>query len=221
MGVTGLCLFAFVVGHMVGNLQVFLGPEAINRYAHFLQSTGELLWLVRLAMLSIVGLHIWSAVVLTLENRAARPVRYTQDVFYGASYASRTMIGSGFVIAAFVLFHLLHYTVQVKGVNLTGQDFTTFETTLKNGTVTHDVFKMMVVGFSNVWVSLFYVVAVSLLSLHLGHGIGALFQSLGLKNDVWTPRLDRFGKVIAWVLVIGYASIPIAILLGYGKEALK
>jgi succinate dehydrogenase / fumarate reductase cytochrome b subunit len=221
MGVTGLSLFAFVVGHMVGNLQVFLGPEAINRYAHFLQSTGELLWLVRLAMVTIVGLHVWAAVVLTLENRAARPVRNTQDAFYGASYASRTMIWSGLIIGTFVVFHLLHYTVQAQGVNLTGQDFTTFETTLKNGTVTHDVFKMMVVGFSNIWVSLFYIVAVSLLSLHLGHGVGALFQSLGLKNDVWTPRLDRFGKVIAWVLVIGYASIPIAILLGYGKEALK
>lgn len=221
MAGTGASLFLFVAGHMAGNLQIFLGPEAINRYAHFLQGLGDLLWVVRLGLLSLVVLHVWSAVTLTLANRAARPVGYQQAQFPAASYASRTMIWSGLVIAAFVVFHLLHYTAQVPGLNGTGQDFHTFETTLKNGTVTHDVFKMMVVGFSNGWVSLFYLVAVSLLSLHLGHGVGAMFQSLGLKDDVWGPRLDCFGKMIGWVLVMGYASIPVAILLGYGKEALK
>jgi len=221
MAVTGVGLFLFVAGHMAGNLQIFLGPEAINRYAHFLQGLGDLLWVVRLGLLSLLALHIWSAVTLTLENRAARPVGYQQAQFPGASYASRTMIWSGLVIAAFVVFHLLHYTVQTQGVNLTGQDFHTFETTLKNGTVCHDVFKMMVVGFSNPVVAGFYLVAVSLLCLHLGHGVGAMFQSLGLKDAVWGPRLDRLATAAAWVLVAGYASIPLAILLGYGKEALK
>ena len=221
MAVTGAGLFLFVAGHMAGNLQVFLGPEAINRYAHFLQGLGDLLWVVRLGLLALLALHIWSAVTLTLANRAARPVGYQRDQFQAASYASRTMIWSGLVVAAFVVFHLLHYTVQVTGVNLTGQDFTTFETTLKNGTICHDVFKMMVVGFSHPAVSGFYIVAVSLLCLHLGHGVGAMFQSLGLKNEVWGPRIDRLATAAAWVLVAGYASIPVAILLGYGKEALK
>jgi len=221
MAVTGVGLFLFVAGHMVGNLQIFLGPEAINRYAHFLQGLGDLLWVARLGLLALLALHIWSAVTLTLANRSARPVGYQQAQFPAASYASRTMIWSGLVIAAFVVFHLLHYTVQAPGVNLTGQDFHTFETTLKNGTVCHDVFKMMVVGFANPVVAGFYLVAVSLLCLHLGHGVGAMFQSLGLKNEVWGPRLDRFATAAAWVLVAGYASIPVAILLGYGKEALK
>jgi succinate dehydrogenase / fumarate reductase cytochrome b subunit len=221
MAGTGVGLFLFVAGHMAGNLQIFLGPEAINRYAHFLQGLGDLLWVVRLGLLALLTLHIWSAVTLTLENRSARPVGYQQAQFPGASYASRTMIWSGLVIAAFVVFHLLHYTAQVPGLNGTGQDFHTFETTLRDGTVCHDVFKMMVVGFSNPVVAGFYLVAVSLLCLHLGHGVGAMFQSLGFKDDVWGPRLDRLATAAAWVLVTGYASIPVAILLGYGKEALK
>lgn len=217
MAVTGACLFLFVAGHMVGNLQFLLGAEPINRYAHFLQGLGELLWVVRLALVTIVGLHIWSAVALTLENRAARPVAYDQATLAAATYASRTMIWSGFIIAAFIIFHLLHYTVKTQGVNLTGKDFTTFHTTLVDGTACHDVHKMMVAGFSHPLVSGFYVLAVGLLCLHLSHGISALFQSLGLKDQTWGPIIDRFSMGASWVLFLGYAAIPTSVLLGLVK----
>jgi succinate dehydrogenase / fumarate reductase cytochrome b subunit len=219
MALSGAGLVLFAVGHMLGNLQVFLGPEPLNAYGHFLQSTPEILWGARLGLLGLVGLHIWAAVKLTLENRAARPVPYDQGELVAASYASRTMIWSGLIIAAFVLFHLLHYTVQVKAVNLTGQDFGLFEDT--HVPPRHDIFKMMITGFRQPLVSGFYVLAVGLLCVHLSHGISAMFQSLGFKDKTWGPAIDKLAVLAAWVLFLGYSSIPVAILLGYGKEALR
>src|SRR6202007_2974858 len=122
-----LALFLFVLLHMLGNLQVFLGPEMLNRYGAFLQGATELLWPARITLLILVALHIWSATALTLENRAARPRPYAQQELVAASYASRTMMMSGLIIAAFILYHLLHFTVQVPAVNLTGRNFVTLE----------------------------------------------------------------------------------------------
>src|SRR6266705_4969468 len=122
MAVTGFAMFVFVLGHLAGNLQVFLGPEAINRYGHFLQSNPELIWPARLILLLMVGLHIWSAVKLSVENKAARPVAYAQYQPVGSSYASRTMLMSGLIIFVFVVYHILHFTVQVQCINLTGKD---------------------------------------------------------------------------------------------------
>jgi succinate dehydrogenase / fumarate reductase, cytochrome b subunit len=217
MAMSGCVLFLFVVGHLLGNLQVFLGPEAINRYGHFLQSNRELIWPARAVLLLMIGLHIWSAIQVSLENRAARPVAYARYEPVGSSYASRTMLMSGGIVFAFIVYHLLHYTVQVKAINLTGQDFTGFADSERR----HDVFRMMVVGFRNGWVSGFYLLGMALLCLHLGHGVGSMFQSVGWKNKAYGPRLDRLAHLVAGLIFVGYASIPVAILLGYGKEALK
>lgn len=217
MAVSGMVLVLFVVAHLAGNLQVFLGPEAINRYGHFLQSNIEILWPARIFLLIMIGLHIWSAVKLSVENKAARPVPYANWNPVVASYASRTMLMSGFIVLAFIIYHLLHYTALVQSINLTGQNFASFEDSQGR----HDIFRMMVVGFSNVWVSVFYVVGVGLLCLHLSHGMSAMFQSLGWKNKVYGPFIDKAAVVIAWLIFLGYISIPIAILCGYGKGALK
>jgi len=223
MAVTGFILFLFVVGHMVGNLQIFLGPEAINRYGAFLQNLGEGLWLVRAVLLVVILLHIWSAIKLSAENKAARPIAYAEYHPVAASYASRTMLMSGLIILAFIIYHLLHFTVQTKAINLTGQDFHAFSEPVKGaiGLERHDIYRMMIVGFSNIWVCAFYVLGVGLLCLHLSHGISAMFQSMGWKNKVYGPFLDKAARVIAWFLFIGYSSIPVAVLLGFGKEALK
>lgn len=218
MAVTGGLLLLFVIGHMVGNLQIFAGREAINRYGHLLQSSGELLWVVRLGLLAVVALHIGSAIKLSLENKAARPVAYAQYQPVGSTYASRTMLMSGLIVFAFIVFHLLHYTVRVQAVNLTGQDFEVFKEALPNGGQRHDVYKMMIVGFRNVWVSAFYVLGVGLLCLHLSHGASSMFQSLGWKNDAYRPWLDRLARLLALAIFLGYISIPVAILLGYGKD---
>jgi len=217
MAVSGCLLFLFVVAHLVGNLQIFLGPKVINRYGHFLQSNPELIWPARIILLVMVGLHIWAAVKLTIENRAARPVGYAQYEVVVATYASRTMFMSGLIILIFIVYHLLHFTVQVQQINLTGENFIDFHDPQQR----HDIFKMMVVGFSNVWVSGFYLVGMALLCLHLSHGVSSMFQSLGWKNKAYGPFLDKFARVGALAIFIGYSSIPVAILFGYGREALK
>src|SRR5437899_6482960 len=149
MALSGCALFLFVIAHLLGNLQIFLGPEVINRYGHFLQSNPELLWPARVGLLAMIVLHIWAAAKLTAENRATRPVTYARYEVVAASYASRTMFMSGLIIFVFIIYHLLHFTVQVPSINLTGQNFVTFEDSQKH----HDVFKIMVVGFSNFWIS--------------------------------------------------------------------
>ncbi len=152
MAVTGFFLFLFVVGHLVGNLQIFLGPEAINRYGHLLQSNVELLWPVRLGLLVIIGLHIWSAVKLEAENRAARPIGYGEYRPVGSTLASRTMLVSGLIVFCFIVYHILHYTVRVDAINFTGESFRH----MPDAESRHDVFRMMVIGFSNPFVSLCY-----------------------------------------------------------------
>src|SRR5438045_6404518 len=157
MAVSGFVLLLFVIGHLIGNLQVFLGPEAINRYGHFLQSNMEIVWPARIGLLACVLLHIWSAIKLSAENRAARPVQYAEWNPTTASYASRTMLMSGLIIFAFIIYHLLHFTAQVEYINLTHQNFTRFEDPEHR----HDIFKMMVVGFNNPAVSIFYIIGMA------------------------------------------------------------
>jgi len=220
MAVSGCVMFLFLIGHLAGNLQIFLGPEALNRYAHFLQSQGEIVWPARIILLFMVTLHIWSAAKLTRENLSARPVAYADWNPTAASYASRTMLVSGLIIATFIIYHLLHYTVLVKAVNLTGRDFAA-RPEFYDAEGHHDVYKMLIVGFNNPWVSLFYIVGIGLLCLHLSHGVSAMFQSLGLKNKVYGPLLDNLARAVAVIFFVGYCSIPAAVLLGLGKEALK
>jgi succinate dehydrogenase / fumarate reductase cytochrome b subunit len=227
MAITGLALFVFVALHMVGNLQVFLGPETLNRYGAFLQGNMELLWPARIGLLVVVLLHIWAAVKLSAENRAARPQPYVQHEIVAASYASRTMLMSGLIIAAFIVYHLLHFTVQVPAVNLVGHtrlmpagSFAALE----DAKGRHDIFAMMVLGFQRPVVSIFYIIAMGFLFLHLSHGLSAMFQSLGFKSPTYGPLIARFAVVASWLVFLGYISIPIAILLGYGSnyvEALK
>lgn len=217
MAISGFVLFLFVIAHLAGNLQFFIGPESINRYGDFLQTNVELLWPARIILLIIIGLHIWAAIKISAENKAARPVAYANWNPTTASYASRTMLMSGLIVLAFIIYHLLHFTVQVQYINLTGQNFVSLE----DAKGRHDIFKMMVLGFSNPWVSAFYVIAIGLLCLHLSHGLSSMFQSIGWKNKAYGPFLEKAGRVLAWLIFIGYVSIPISVLLGYGKGVLK
>jgi succinate dehydrogenase / fumarate reductase cytochrome b subunit len=210
MSLTGLGLFIFVIGHMIGNLQIFIGQEAINRYGAFLQGLGELLWGARIGLIVLVLLHIWSAVKLSAENKAARPTAYGNYNPVGSSYASRTMLMSGLIILAFIIYHLLHYTFVVQAINGTGRNFAE----LHDPQGRHDIYTMMILGFRQPIVSIFYIIGIALLCLHLSHGVQAMFQSLGLKNRSWQPLIDGFAKFIAIVLLLGYCIIPIAVLTG-------
>jgi succinate dehydrogenase / fumarate reductase cytochrome b subunit len=209
MAGTGGVMLLFVLGHLAGNLQVFLAPAHINAYGHFLQSNLEIIWPARIVLLSCVALHIWSASSLTKENLAARPVDYAAWEPTAASYASRTMVMSGVIIAVFVIYHLLHYTVMVQAVNLTGKDFAP----LLDSEGRHDIYRMMVLGFSQPVVSLFYIVGVGLLCLHLSYGASAMWQSLGWKKNSYAPLLDRLARWGSLAIFLGYSSIPVAVLL--------
>ncbi len=219
MAISGLGLFGFVVGHLLGNLQIFLGPEQINAYGALLKANAGFLWSARIGLIATIGVHIWMAVLLSSENKAARPIDYLNSPApTSASYASRTMIVSGLIVFFFVLYHLLHFTVMVDFINLTGKDFHEFKDILGR----HDIYSMLIIGFRNPLVSVFYLVALALLCLHLTHGFGAMFQSLGLKNKTYGPLIDNAGTVIGVLLFIGYASIPLAVLAGIvGREVAR
>ena len=208
MAITGIGLFLFVIGHMAGNLQIFLGPEAINKYGHFLQTTPEILWPARIGLLAFVFIHIAAGIALAIENRQAREEQYEVKRIVDASKASRTMLWSGCVIFAFVAFHLAHYTLMTVHPEYRN---------LLDAEGRHDIYRMMVFGFQNEAVSVFYVISIGLLCWHLSHGVGAMFQSLGLKNEVYAARIDRFSQVAAMIIFIGYASIPVAVLAGVVK----
>jgi succinate dehydrogenase / fumarate reductase cytochrome b subunit len=213
MAVTGFALLVFVIGHMVGNLQVFLGSDQINAYGNFLQTTPELLWTVRVGLVVMIVLHVYSAITLWAENRAARPIPYGQFEPLAASLASRTMVVTGLITAAFIIYHLLHYTVQVKAINLTGRDFVA----LHDAKGRHDIYRMMILGFSSPWVSAFYLLGVGLLCFHLSHGASSMFQSMGWKAQPFGRWIDRLALACAIVLFVGYASIPLAVLSGLLK----
>jgi len=210
MAVSGFVLFAFVIGHLLGNLQIFLGPEALNRYGHFLQTTPELIWPARIGLLALAALHIAAATALTKQNRAARPVGYGDYKVVAASYASRTMFMSGLIVLVFIIYHLLHFTIQTPDINFTGQDFRT----LHDEQGRHDIYRMMILGYKRPLVSLFYVIGVGLLCVHLSHGVSSMFQSMGWKNKSYGGFLDKLAIVASVILFVGYISIPAAVLIG-------
>lgn len=230
MAVTGLILVGFVTGHLVGNLQIFLKPDHINGYAHFLQGLGPALWGIRLFLLACVVIHVWAAVALTLESKTARgPEKYGVHRWLAASVASRYMRMTGLVVLAFIIYHIAHFTVGAAGADTfksqlpewtMQHDVREFGIPLANaGTEVHDVYSMVFLGFASPLVSLFYIVAVGLLSLHLWHGVDSVFQTFGLRNNSWSLCLRRIVAIYCIVYFLGNLAIPGGILSGIAKPA--
>jgi len=201
MAVSGVILFAFVVGHLIGNLQIYEGPEKLNHYAVLLRSMPALLWAVRVVLLVMVVLHVWSSVQLGLRNIEARPTGYVKKKSAGSSYASRTMYWSGPIILAFVIYHLLDFTWG----------------TVNPRFVEGDVYGNVVASFQVIPISAFYIVAMLLLCLHLYHGLWSMFQSLGFNHPRHTPILRRAAAVVAILIAGGNISIPVAVMSGLVK----
>lgn len=214
MAVTGLILVGFVVAHMVGNLKIYLGPEAINAYAGFLRDVGEplfpretLLWVARIVLLASVVLHIVAATQLTRLDYASRPQRYAMKKVT-TSYASRTMRWGGLIIVLFVIYHILHFTLGQVGY----QPGVFQPEDPNNGFQTY---ANVVHGFQSWPVSLFYILAMGALTLHLYHGTWSMFQTLGLNSRKWNGLLRGLALAIAAAVFIGNVSIPIAVLAGF------
>lgn len=205
MAVTGLLLLGFVIGHAIGNLFIFLGPDALNSYAEKLRHLGALLWVVRTVLLAAVLLHIWASIVVTLENKNARPIEYELKKTIRTTWPKKTMMLSGLFLAGFIVFHLLHFTFRV-----THPDISHLEDVLGRP----DVYSMVVLSFQNVYLSLFYVAAMAFLCLHLAHGASSWLQTLGWNNERTLPFFEWAGTWIAAALFVGYASVPLSICLG-------
>ena len=225
MAATGLVLIGFVVGHLVGNLQVFEHPDKINGYAHFLQSLGPALWLVRLVLLGCVVIHIWAATVLTLESRRARGGEpYAVKTWLQATLASRYMRWTGYVVLAFICYHLAQFTLGVVQADTFKTSLRPYTmqtdyrdlgfTVVRAGTEVLDVHAMVVLGFQNVVVALFYILAVGLLSLHLLHGADSLFQTFGWRNARWARALRAVVTLGCVAYFLGNLAIPGAVLTG-------
>jgi succinate dehydrogenase cytochrome b subunit len=198
MAVTGVILFGYVLAHLIGNLQIYSpDPEQINGYARFLHSHPILLWIARSVLLASVALHITASVQLWLLKQRARPQAYVKKDDVPAGYAARTMIWSGPIIAAFVIFHVLHLTsgsiVPIEELNVRAN---------------------VISGFQHPAIAIFYIIAMALLCMHLYHGLWSMFQSLGINHPRYTPLLKKFAAVFAWIVAIGNISIPVSVMLG-------
>lgn len=208
MALTGLGLVLFVLIHMTGNLQMFIGQEAMNNYAVTLRKVPLLLWVARLSIIGFFVFHVIDGIRLKLKNRAARPVGYVSKNTVKATLASRTMVISGLIILTFAVYHLLHFTLGVTHPE---------HFALHDAQGRHDVYNMVVYGFQNVLVSGFYVVALVLLFSHLSHGAASFSQSLGWNRPRCKTALARFGAVVAWLVCLGFVSVPLGVLAGLIK----
>ena len=214
MALTGFVLVAFLFMHMLGNLQTFEGePNAINAYANFLQTLPwEFLWGFRAVMALCILLHLLMGYLLVLENKAARPQKYAVKKYLAASFAARTMIYTGTVIILFVVLHLMHFTLlnidpvfkKLEWVATSG---------MYEGKTIHDVYAMLVYGFSCDIVSVLYIVALAAIALHLAHAVSSMFQTIGFRNEKVRYILNKIAVLYAVVIFFGFASNPAAVLL--------
>jgi succinate dehydrogenase / fumarate reductase, cytochrome b subunit len=208
MAVTGLLLVAFVIGHMLGNLQVFIGAGQMNAYAAFLKSTGELLWAVRLGLLVAVLLHILMAWQLTMIKRKARPVGYERREPQVSTIASRTMRWGGVLLLVFIVFHILHFTTGTVFPVASRPDamYPQFSHT--------DVYGNVIAAFRTPWVVALYVVSMLFLMLHLFHGAWSSVRTLGLSKPSRHPLQRRIATAIAVAVWLGFTAVPVAVFFG-------
>jgi succinate dehydrogenase / fumarate reductase cytochrome b subunit len=224
MALTGLILVGFVIGHLVGNLQIFSHPDKINGYAQFLHQTGPLLWVARIGLLLAVGIHIWAATVLTLENKRARgPEAYAVKTWIRATLASRYIRWTGYIVLAFIVYLIAHFTLGATHPAdfkdghsyVMAEDYTVMGVTaVQAGTVVPNVYLMVYRGFESAPVAIFYIIAVGLLSLHLLHGVDSLCQTLGVRSATWSGCLRRLVALLCLGYFLGNVAIPAAVLSG-------
>lgn len=206
VAITGLVLVGFLAGHLTGNLLMYVGAEAFNEYAEFLHHMlhGAGVWIARIVLLTSLVLHVVATIQLTIANRASREKRYECDTTVKASKSSRTMIWSGLTILAFVIFHILHYTVRVDADLAALADAS-------------NQYQMVILGFKSPLVSAFYIIAITLLCQHLSHGFSSIFQTLGLRSKKNEGLIDAGTKVYTLLIWVGFISIPVAVLAGFIK----
>lgn len=210
MAVSGLMMALFVAAHLLGNTSIFAGPDGINAYAAKLHELWPIVWAYRLGMVVLFSLHVFYGIQLTLENYRAKPQSYEVKKSLSATFAGKSMIWTGLIIGGFLIYHLLHFTIQAtnpeisagRNLDMAGRP---------------DVFRMVVLSFQKALISLIYIGAMIALALHLTHGIQSFFQTLGLNNDRTLPVITKSGALAAVIIFLGYIAIPLVILIGILK----
>ncbi|MFM8568672.1 MAG: succinate dehydrogenase cytochrome b subunit [Candidatus Kapaibacterium sp.] len=209
VAVSGLLFVLFLIGHLSGNLLIYTGPMGFNKYAQGLRDLGPLLWIFRIVLVASLALHVTFTIRLRGRNTDARPVEYAVKKPVASTVYSRSMMYTGFTILAFVVFHLAHLTWgKVQPEHYAGTWM------LPDGRAVHDVYKMTVAGFATPWISLVYVVCVSMVMLHLQHAIQSAVQTLGFRHPRYAPLVLKTGAAIALVLWLGFVSIPVSVMAG-------
>jgi len=214
MAITGFVLASFMLIHMLGNLQTLEGgPHAINAYANFLQTLPwEILWGFRLSLGVCFVLHLLTAYMLVLENTKSRPSGYAVKKNIASTLASRTMIYSGTIMALFAVIHILHYTVLNLDPSFKLLEWKT-DAGMYEGKVIHDVYAMLILGFSNPWIAAAYIFSMIVIGFHLSHGVSSMFQSIGFRNEAWRYRLNAVAVAYCIAIAAGFSINPAAVLV--------
>lgn len=202
VALTGLGLVGFVIAHLAGNLLIFVGREALAEYAEGLRKFPALLWVARIGLIGMAILHIAFTIKLNLANKAARPVAYAKKTYRRASLQSRTMVLTGLTLLAYIIYHLLHFTWRTTNTEIAALG-------------PYEVYDMLIIGFSNPAISLFYIIATALLGMHLSHGISSIFQTLGINNPKYNKLFKTIGPALGVILALGFISIPVAVMTGF------
>lgn len=206
VAVTGLLGVLFLVGHLAGNLLIFVGPDAINAYGVKLRELGPLLYVVRAGLIALLVIHIVATISLRRANRIARPERYAIHKRQRSTLFARTMLLSGIIVFAFLIFHLAQFTWQITDPAYQK---------LHDAEGRHDIYTMVILGFSHPLASAFYILALGLVAFHLSHGLASIFQTLGFTNLRMKRVYETLALAFAWILFAGYISIPVAVLTGF------
>jgi succinate dehydrogenase / fumarate reductase cytochrome b subunit len=208
VAVSGLYLILFVIGHLLGNLEIYLGQNHLNAYAQLLQQLGPFLWTERIILILAVVVHIVATIQLAIENKAAKPRKYAKTRHQASTLASRTMIYTGLFVICFVIYHLLQFTFM-----WTNPEYRNLHDELNR----HDAYHMVILGFRQPLISLFYAAAIFFLATHLSHGFESVTQTLGINNRKIGTFIANGGRWLSWLIFAGYVSIPVTILLGLIK----
>lgn len=212
MAISGLAMVGFLVAHLAGNLLVFAGPEAINKYAVGLRDLGALLWILRGGIVLFFVLHIVEGITLKMRNNSARPVAYSNNATIQASFASRTMALTGMALLAYVIFHLLHFTWGAIQPQYAHASYV-----LDNGRIVHDVYSMVVHAFNNPLYTVIYLLSIGFVLLHLSHALSSSFQTLGAFHPKFNGIIKTGSMGLAILLWLGYSAIPLGIAFGLAK----
>jgi len=208
MAASGLALVGFIIAHLLGNLLIYAGPDVLNAYAVHLRELGPVLWAARLLLITAVLIHIWTSIKLNIENRQARPVPYAKREPLESSFSARTMLASGFLIVAYVTYHLLHFTFRMTNPDISHA---------VDAAGRPDVYLMVVRSFQQPGIALAYIVGMACVCTHLAHGVGSAFQTLGLTNERTIPIFWQASRTFSLAVFLGYISIPLSVWFGVVK----